>query len=295
MTINSMTGFATARGETDQMRWVWELKSVNGRGLDVRLRMPPGFEGVEARVKPLISKAFARGSISAQLTVDQSARAAAIQIDRDALKLLEAEAIATRDRVGGPPIRAELLLGLRGVIVSADSAHDTQTDTATLDAIAASCSDAVAALASARAEEGAALAPVLRDLVDGIAVARETLEAHPSRSPDAVMARLQKALVRLQENAATWDAQRLHQEAVLLATRADIEEEVQRLGAHVASARALVAAEAPVGRRLDFLAQEFNREANTICSKSSDTDLTATGLELKALIERFREQVQNVE
>ncbi|MEM1306788.1 MAG: YicC/YloC family endoribonuclease, partial [Pseudomonadota bacterium] len=292
MTINSMTGFATARGETEQARWVWELKSVNGRGLDVRLRLPPGFEGLEARVKPQISKAFARGSISAQLTVDPSASAAAIQIDRDALKLLEAEAMATRDRVGGPPIRAELLLSLRGVIVSADSAHDTRTDAATLDAIAASCSEAVAALAGARADEGAALAPVLRDLVDGIAAATETLQAHPSRSPDVVIARLQKALTRLQENAATWDAQRLHQEAVLLATRADIEEEVQRLGAHIASARALMTAGEPVGRRLDFLAQEFNREANTICSKSNDTDLTATGLELKALIERLREQVQ---
>lgn len=298
MPINSMTGFASATGSCDALEWSWDLRSVNGRGLDVRLRLPSGFERLEAELKPRVQARLSRGSITASLNVARAETGATLRVDPVARDAMIAAAEEIRAEVDGPPLRAELLLAIRGVLVSADASGDTAASDAALSAIAATFDEALDRLVQARADEGQRLQPVVRAQVDAIDGLTARIASHPSRTPERLRERLEAQLTRLlstESGAAALDADRLHQEAVLLAARADIEEEVKRLDAHVAAARDLLDGTEPVGRRLDFLTQEFNREANTICSKSNDTEVTAMGLELKTVIDRMREQVQNIE
>jgi len=295
MALVSMTGFADAQGAREGARWRWEAKSVNGRGLDLRLRMPPGFDGIEPAARMLANERFRRGSIQAALTYEESESVTGLRVDPVALAAAVRIAKEVAAETGLPPARIDGLLALKGVIVQADSGLGDATERAKRDAaILETLASAFDALRRARKTEGAKLAAILTSQIDEIA--RLTAEAGTlaATQPAALRDRLSAQLKELLEPGAVQE-DRLAQEAALLAARADVREELDRLAAHVQEARTLLASEDAIGRKLDFLAQEFNREANTLCSKSSDIQLTRTGLALKAAIDQFREQAQNLE
>ncbi len=294
MPLNSMTGFARLDGSSGGNRFAWELRSVNGRGLDLRLRLPPGFDAVEAVVRRTASAALARGNVSITLTVTRETSSQTFRIDEG---LLAALIDTARRYAGTPGIRdASLdgLLAVRGVVDVVEAAPDEAAARTFEAELIAAFSRALADFQASRASEGVALARILGDQVDEIARLVAEAEALPARTPEAIRDRLEEQLAVLLAREDI-DPQRLHVEAALIATRADVREEIDRLKAHIAQARELLAGDAAVGRRLDFLAQEFNRESNTLCSKSNDTALTRIGLALKAVVDQFKEQVQNVE
>lgn len=296
MTISSMTGFARADASTDGLSWIWESRSVNGRGLDVRLRLPPGYEALEIPARDAVAKRFARGSISLSLSIEKQQTNGAIRLNEQVL----ADVIKAADRVstlsGATKPDAAQLLMIKGVLETSDQATEDAAARASREkTILQSLEVALDKLGEARRAEGARLGGVIHDQISQIEQLAATVRASPSRAPEAVMTRLKDAIARLVDTTAALDDQRLHQEAVLIATRADVEEELQRLSAHVAAARDILAERGSVGRKLDFLAQEFNREANTLCSKANAVDITRLGLQLKTVIDQFREQVQNVE
>ncbi len=293
--VSSMTGFGGDEGRHQAVAWRWDLRSVNSRGLDVRLRLPPGFDALEPRLRERIGAALTRGSVSVSLNVTREDGGADLRINEDALaKVL---AIAERVRASGDfaPLSVEGLLGLRGVLEVAEGVETEETAEARQTAMLASFDRALAQLVDARRAEGRRLAPVIEEQLASISGLVETIAASPGRTPDAIRARLKEQVSRLLDSATPLDETRLHQEAALLAVKADVDEELQRLRAHVASAREMMAGGKPAGRRLDFLAQEFNREANTTCSKANDIETTRAGLALKAVIEQMREQIQNIE
>jgi uncharacterized protein (TIGR00255 family) len=296
MTISSMTGFARADGTTDGLSWIWETRSVNGRGLDVRLRLPPGYEALEIPAREATAKRFARGNISLSLSIEKQQTNGAIRLN----ELVLADVIKAAERVSAlsgaaRPDAAQLLM-IKGVLETSDQVADDAAARAVRErTIAQSLEVALDKLAEARRAEGARIGDVIQDQIAQIDQLAANVRASPSRSPEAIMGRLKDAIGRLVDATATLDDDRLHQEAVLIATRADVEEELQRLAAHVAAARDILAERGAVGRKLDFLAQEFNREANTLCSKANAVDITRLGLQLKTVIDQFREQVQNVE
>ena len=296
MTISSMTGFARADGSTDGLSWIWEARSVNGRGLDVRLRLPPGYEALEIPARDAVAKRFARGSISLSLSIEKQQTNGAIRLNEQVL----ADVIKAADRVstlsGATKPDAAQLLMIKGVLEMSDQATEDVAARAVREkAITQNLDVALEKLGEARRAEGARLGGVIHDQISQIDQLAAAVRASPSRAPEAIMTRLRDAISRLVDATAALDDQRLHQEAVLIATRADVEEELQRLAAHVAAARDILAERGSVGRKLDFLAQEFNREANTLCSKANAVDITRLGLQLKTVIDQFREQVQNVE
>ncbi|GAA0543128.1 uncharacterized protein (TIGR00255 family) [Rhizomicrobium palustre] len=295
MPLVSMTGFAEGLGGRETARWRWEARSVNGRGLELRLRLPPGFESIEPGARALANSRFKRGNIQASLNFDAGLGARGLRVDAAALAAAVKIAKEVANETGLPPARIDGLLALKGVLVQdegilADAEELAKRDAAILETLA-QCFDA---LAKARASEGAKLATILNGQIEEIA--RLTTEAGEAAAtqPAAIRERLKQQLADL-VTPGTVSGERLEQEIAMLATRADIREEIDRLNAHVAEARRLLAAGDAVGRRLDFLAQEFNREANTLCSKSTDIALTRIGLDLKAAIDQFREQLQNVE
>lgn len=290
--LQSMTGFARATGSGDGRQWTWELRSVNGKGLDVRFRGPPGLEQLEQPVREQVGARFQRGSIQLGLVIQRVGQSSSVRVDRDALSRL-VEIASEYSGAGGQPLSVEQLMAIRGVVEIVDDDSEASDDLR--PAIVATLETALDALASMRRGEGAAVAAYLSERIDRIETLTEEARSNPARSVEAIRKRLAEQVAVLLDASPQLDPDRLHQEAVLLATRADIAEEIDRLTAHVAAARALLASGGPVGRRLDFLAQEFNREANTLCSKSNDRSLTATGLDLKATVDQFREQVQNLE
>lgn len=294
MTISSMTGFARRSGGSPTSQWAWELRSVNGRGLDQRLRLPPGFDDIEAEVRGRVAKSFARGSIGATLTVE-TVSASGFRLNEAALAAAIDAAERVLVRLPSAIVSADGLLGLRGVLEAVDATRSEDDERAIRRHVLDGLDAALAALATARLGEGRAVADVCLRQLDRIAELTDAAALTAGRRPEAVQARLGEQLRRLFEATSSLDPERLHQEAALIATRADVQEEIDRLAAHVGQARELFGAGGPVGRRLDFLAQEFGREANTLCSKSNDPELTRLGLELKATIEQFREQVQNLE
>ena len=296
MPLKSMTGFARSEGTYTGTRWHWEVRSVNGRGLDVRVRLAPGFEALEIRTREAVSHRMARGNVSINLAVQRDAGDGDMQVNEAALQRVLA--LVARLRASGDfdRPRPETLLSLRGILEPVTS---TETDTEAAERssrMLSSLDAALDGLVAARAEEGARLEPLLEQQFKTIEALVAEIVASPSRTPVAIQARLRDQLQRLALTGSSGiDETRLYQEAALLAARADIEEEVARLAAHVGAGRDLLAAREPVGRRLDFLTQEFNREANTLCSKSNDIDITRAGLALKAIIDQMREQVQNIE
>jgi len=286
MTLQSMTGFS---------RWAWELRSVNGKGLDLRLRLPPGLEALEADVRRLAGEAFSRGNMQIGLTTSVSEAQVEAVVNEGAL----AAVLALRDRLAGTidpaPLKLDTLLSVRG-IVDFREAEESETEAQTRDAdIRAGLAEAIRRLADMRRKEGTALADVLLGQVARIEALTAAVEADPSRSVAAIAERLAVQVATLMQGATALDRDRLHQEVALLATKADLREEIDRLKSHVRAARELIAEGGPIGRKLDFLAQEFNRESNTICSKSNAAAVTAAGIELKVVIDQFREQVQNLE
>ena len=293
MTLNSMTGFARAEGALEHARWHWEVRSVNNRGLDLRFRLPPGLEMMESRWREAVQKRFTRGSITAALTLQREASGAEIRLNETALGEVLKAAARVRELTGGEPPRVEALLGIKGVLEIAEPEEGVPEPTQ--KALTGTLETALEGLVAARRSEGARLQAVLGEQLATIEAQVAVAVASPARTVEAIRKRLCEQVQKLVDAAPALDPQRLHQEAVLLATRADIEEEVKRLTAHVAAARELLAAREPVGRKLDFLAQEFNREANTLCSKSNDGEITRAGLALKTVIDQLREQVQNIE
>ncbi len=295
MTLSSMTGFARATGTRGAWRWTVELKSVNAKGLDVRLRIPSTFDRIEPEARARLTKALARGTCFASIDARRDGATQKAKIDAALLEEVSVAARAAAEKFGLAPPTLDGLLAVRGVVDLVEAGDDEAELTAVAAAIVASLDEATQALAAMRRSEGAALAVVLGERLDEISALTEAADVNPARKPEAVKARLTESVAALIGSGRGLDEARLHQEAILLAAKADIREELDRLKAHVAAARVLLTQGGPVGRRLDFLAQEFGREANTLCAKSNDASLTRQGLELRTQIEQLREQVQNIE
>ncbi|WP_249406330.1 YicC/YloC family endoribonuclease [Rhizobium sp. CFBP 13726] len=293
--LQSMTGFARSEGTSGRNRFAWELRSVNGKGLDMRLRLPSGVDRLEQDVRKRISEQFSRGNLQVALSLSTDDAKVEAVLNRDALAAVMALRAELGDLVDSAPLRLDTLLGIRGLVEIREAEDDEQAVTARDAAILNCLGDALFKLEEMREHEGSALRDILTRHVDRIAELTTLVEKDPSRSPEEIAKKLSTQLAALMAEAPTLDRDRLYGEAALLATRADLREEIDRLKAHVVAARELLQTGGPAGRRLDFLAQEFNRESNTICSKSNAAAVTAAGLELKVVIDQFREQVQNLE
>jgi uncharacterized protein (TIGR00255 family) len=295
MSIKSMTGFARAEGAHDGAAWHWEVRSVNGRGLDLRLRLPTGSEQLEPRVREAVARHIARGSLTLTLVLERGGESALIRLNERALAQVLAAAERVRELTDATPPRIDGLIGIKGVLDIVEHEDDPEQAAARGEAMLKSLEGALVALVAARAAEGARLASTLQGQLDEIERLVGIVAASPARRREAIEERLKEQVRRLLDAGSGFDAGRLHQEAVLLATRADVEEELQRLASHISAARELLAENGAVGRKLDFLTQEFNREANTLCSKANDVEITRAGLALKTVIDQLREQVQNIE
>lgn len=295
MSVQSMTGFARATAKHEGASIAWELRSVNGKGLEARLRLPPGHERIEQPAKQAIQKRFARGNVQATLSIARTDLAVQPVVNEVFLKDVAELALRLQQQYGCSPASADGLLALRGVLEVPEHVEGEAERTALDAAILAALDAALADLAEARRAEGAALAGVLLGHVDAIETLVRRAEADPSRDVPVIRERIAGQVRLLMEAGSGLDESRLAMEAALIAAKADIREEIDRLAAHIASARQMIASGGAIGRRLDFLAQEFNRESNTLCSKSNATSVTAIGLELKAVVDQFREQVQNLE
>jgi uncharacterized protein (TIGR00255 family) len=293
MAIESMTGFARVAGTAGVHAWAWEIRSVNGRGLDVRVRVPPGFEAIAEVARKRISGAFARGTLHVNLTVSSDAAPPRLRVNEAALATLLDAVSRLPPTAAIGPATYDGLLGIRGVVELADEAQDAlaEVEKPVLEGLEA----VVLALKQARQSEGQALQAILAGHRDTISRLTAEAEAHPARSVDAIRERLAAQVAALLEASPALDPQRLHQEAALLAVKADIREEIDRLHAHVAALDVLLSESGAIGRKLDFLSQEFGRESSTLCAKAGDPGLSRIGLELRTVVDQMREQVQNVE
>jgi uncharacterized protein (TIGR00255 family) len=295
MTLKSMTGFARADGVHGDTSWHWEARSVNGRNLDLRLRLPSGFEALEIKTRALAQEKLARGNCTISLWVKREGGQLEIRLNEAALRQAQAVAERAQDMTGLKRARLDTLLGMRGVVEAVEGEESEEAQAALHHALLASLTAALDALVRARANEGERLQAVIEKQLAAIGILVERTAGAAARQPAAIAARLGEQIARLAEPGSSLDPERLHQEALLLAAKADIQEELDRLRAHVAAAEELTCSNQPVGRKFEFLAQEFNREANTICSKAADIEISRTGLELKTVIDQLREQVQNIE
>jgi uncharacterized protein (TIGR00255 family) len=293
MRVFSMTGFARVEGAAAGISWVWELKSVNGRSLDLRLRLPAGYDGLEPRLRSAIGGRLKRGSISASLTVARVAPPT-IRVNRDMLNQVLSLVGELSSEVEAAPPRLDGLIGLRGIIEMVEDEPDEAVD-ARRETLVEAWGVALERLVVARGEEGARLAVVLSAQLAELAELVAAASASAAAQPEALRARLKQSLAALDELVPGISQERVAQELALLVSRGDIREELDRLRAHIAQAGELLAKGDSIGRQLDFLCQELNREANTLCSKSADIELTRIGLALKVAVEQFREQVQNLE
>jgi uncharacterized protein (TIGR00255 family) len=295
MALSSMTGFARGQGAAGSYAWAWELKSVNSKGLDLKLRLPPGWEAIEPGVRARASEVLSRGSVFANLTVSREGIAPVARINEPALNAVLAALKGLEGKVAGAPPSLDGILALKGVMEVSEAEESEDERIRAETAVIAGFGDALKGLAEMRRTEGQALGNILSARLSEIGALAARAEATPGRKADAIKARLAQQVATLLEASQRFDADRLHQEAIMLATKIDIREELDRLAAHVAQAKKLIADGGPIGRKLDFLSQELNRESNTLCSKANDLELTNIGLELKAVVEQFREQVQNLE
>ncbi len=289
--LASMTGFARTEGGADGIDWAWELRSVNSRGLDLRVRLPAGWDGIEPAVREAVGKAVRRGAVTASLSIKRESECRMVA-DPTALEQVLGLAMELHRRIPGSPVpQAEVLLALPGVLRPASS-EEVAIDTGP---VLAGLSQAITALVAARQSEGARLANTLNKLLEEIAELHYQAAQAAADQPMAQRTRLMENLTALLREAPTLPEERIAQEVALLAARSDVREELDRLASHIQAAHALLNEGVSIGRRFDFLVQEFNREANTLCSKSASTTLTAVGLRVKAAIEQLREQVQNIE
>jgi uncharacterized protein (TIGR00255 family) len=295
MPLSSMTGFARSHGACGTYGWAWEIKSVNAKGLDVRLRLPAGWDAVEAPVRARAAEALVRGSVYGTLAVARQGVAPIVRVNEEVLKAVLTTLKDLSGRVAAEPARLDGILALKGVIEVMDEDEKEEERRAAEQAVVDGFRQALAELAAMRRREGLTLGTVLKLRLDEMAVLTARAEAAPGRRAEAIRARIAEQVAALIDASSRFDPDRLHQEAILIATKADIREELDRLASHVAQAKRLIQEGGPIGRRLDFLSQELNREANTLCSKSNDVALTNIGLELKSVVEQFREQVQNLE
>lgn len=295
MTLKSMTGFARTDGTHEQIRWFWEVRSVNGRSLDVRLRLPSGLERLEPRVRARCQEQLVRGNCTISLALKRDAGQMEIRLNQAALGEAMAVAEQAQKQTLLEPAKLDTLLGMRGVVEVAEPDESEEQREAFAAALLAGLADALDQLVAARVAEGQRLEEVIEAQLSAIDTLVSQATAIMAQQPDLIAARLREQIARLDEAGASLDPERLHQEGLLLAAKADIQEELDRLTAHVAAARELIASGQPTGRKLEFLAQEFNREANTTCSKAAGIEISRIGLELKSVIDQLREQVQNIE
>ena len=295
MALSSMTGFARRHGASGPYAFQWELKSVNAKGFDLRMRLPPGWDDLEASAKKRASEVLSRGTVYANLNVKRTSAASTVRVNEEVLASIVSIATSLAGKLDAVAPSIDGLLAIKGVVEVVEPESDEAEDKAARDAAAAAFEQALADLVEMRRREGGSLGQVLSQRMDEIERLAKRAEAVPGRKPEAIKARLAEQVAALLESSDRFDADRLNQEALLIATKADIREELDRIASHVAQAREMIAKGGPVGRRLDFLAQEFHREVNTTCSKSNDIELTNIGLELKNVVEQFREQVQNLE
>jgi uncharacterized protein (TIGR00255 family) len=295
MALSSMTGFARSHGASGPYSFEWELKSVNAKGFDLRLRLPPGWDELEVFARKRASEMLSRGTIYANLNVKRTNAASSVRLNEEVLAAVVKVAGSLAGKLNAVAPSIDGLLAIKGVIEVVEPESDEQEDKVAKAEAAAVFDRALADLVEMRRREGLALGQILDQRIDEIERLAKRAEAAPGRKPEAIRARLGEQIAALLEASDRFDPDRLNQEAILIATKADIREELDRIASHIAQARELIGKGGPIGRRLDFLAQEFHREVNTCCSKSNDIELTNTGLEMKNIVEQFREQVQNLE
>jgi uncharacterized protein (TIGR00255 family) len=295
MTLKSMTGFGRSAGALGDTSWHWEVRSVNGRALELRFRTPSGLEALEAKARALVQEKLSRGNLTLGLVLRRETGGLVIRLNEAALAQALAATERARALAGMEPASLDALLSMRGVVEVVEGEESEEAHERLEQALLQGLSVALEQLIAARSAEGARLKAVLAGQLKQIATLVERAAQAPGRQPEMITARLAEQVSRLVETGAGLTPERLHQEALLLAAKADIQEELDRLRAHIAAANELLELDQPVGRRLEFLAHEFNREANTICSKASDIEISRTGLELKTVIDQLREQIQNIE
>jgi uncharacterized protein (TIGR00255 family) len=295
MALSSMTGFARSHGASGPYAFEWELKSVNAKGFDFRTRLPQGWDDIEATVRRRSAQVLSRGTVYANLTVKRSNAASVVRINEDVLASVLKVAADLSGRIDAVAPSIDGLLSIKGVLGGVVPESDDAEEQAAKAAVAEAFEQALRSLIDMREREGIALGQILSQRMDEIERLASKAEAAPGRRPEAVRARLAEQVAALLETSDRFDQDRLNQEAVLVAARADIREELDRIASHISQTRELIGAGGAIGRRLDFLAQEFNREVNTCCSKSNDLELTNIGLAMKNVVEQFREQVQNLE
>ena len=290
-----MTGFSRANGIHDGSSWAWEIRSVNGKGLDVRLRLPQGFEHLEIAVRKACGAHLNRGNLQVSLSLRGQGRTPLPTVNTEALKSVLAAVSSIENTADVRKSSAAQILALRGVTEILEPEMD-QAETEALDkALLVGLDEALKAMQNHRTAEGKELASVLLSQISQIESLTETAKTDPATNIETIRQRYAEQIASMQSQSGNLDQDRLHQEAAILATKADIREELDRLNAHTIAARDLIEKGSPVGRKLEFMAQEFNREANTLCSKANALSITETGLELKVVIDQFREQVLNVE
>lgn len=293
--IASMTGFARGDGHDGALAWTWETKSVNGRGLEVRCRLPPGMDALELKARAAAAERFKRGTLALALQLSRPLEEPTFRVNREALEQLAGVLGELKAGVDIAPARLDGLLALKGVVAVAEPEQTPEERERLGSLMLTTLCATLDALAAARSDEGARLAAVLERQLDELAALVEAAAACAAAQPEALKRRLSEQVKALREAEAVVPEERFAQELAFLAARADVREELDRLRSHVTSARELLKAGGPVGRRFDFLCQEFQREANTLCAKSADVELTRHGLDLKVVIEQIREQVHNVE
>jgi uncharacterized protein (TIGR00255 family) len=295
MALSSMTGFARSHGASGPYVFEWELKSVNAKGFDLRLRLPPGWDELEAVAKKRAAEQLSRGTVYANLSVKRANALSSVRINEAVLDSVVKVATELAGKIDAVAPSIDGLLAIKGVIEVVEPESDEEEDKAAKAAAASAFDEALTGLVAMRQREGTSLGQILSQRMVEIEALAKKADTAPGRKPEAIKARLAEQIAALLETSDRFDPDRLNQEAVLIAAKADIREELDRIASHIAQTRELIGKGGPIGRRLDFLAQEFNREVNTCCSKSNDIELTNTGLEMKNVVEQFREQVQNLE
>ena len=295
MSLSSMTGFARSHGAAGPYAFVWEIKSVNAKGLDLRLRLPPGWDAIEQPVRAKAAEMLTRGTVYANLAIERPSLQPVVRVNDQVLAALLATVDRLARQVDADPPRLDGILAIRGVVEVVEPDESEEERQAAETAVSTGFGEALAGLAAMRRHEGETLGRLLAERLAAIAALAARAEHAPGRKPEAVRERLASQIALLLDSSDRFDPDRLHQEAILIAAKADVREELDRLNAHVAQAQHLIEKGGAIGRRLDFLAQELNRESNTLCAKANDIELTGIGLELKSTVEQFREQVQNLE